>query len=488
MDQGRPRMHCSDHVAFERPGREDGAVAIMGLGAIIIICGFCSLALDLSRVYNRKVELQSVADAAAVSAAIELDGTRAGLTRATQRVVSLFATPVMYGGPSYGYDPEGMEWSDDAIKFAASPTGPWLSSGEAAAKTVPNGLLYVQIDTGRLDPSYGQVQTLFLPVVSSGTGITSTAARAVAGPSAIGVMPFGLCAMHPDAKRDRDGELEEFGFRRGVSYDLMQLNPDAAGTGQTFLIHPLTGPGASPASPGNFNIVAPAICTGVMGMARVTGGKVSVASPFPLGDYYRQFNSRFDSYTAPCDPATAPPDRNVKPYDAKDGSVSWMDTELKERQAAKVHEDLVGNRRTTVAGPTPSPAVAADEYGPLWAYAKAVRYADPMPASGYLAYPTSSWSTLYPEGPPKAKSSYPSSTPYQTAGATYGQVPTRTGVANRRVLNIPLLSCPVSGNSATVKGIGRFFMTVKADDTHLYGEFAGLADEQTLRTRVRLYP
>lgn len=488
MDQGTPHMRCNNHVAFKRPHRENGAVAIMAVGAIIILCGFCSLALDLSRIYNRKVELQSVADAAAVSAANELDGTKEGLTRAAQRVASLFATPVMYGGPSYGYVPEGMDWSDDAIKFAASPDGPWLSSGDAAAKNVPNGLLYVKVDTRGLDPAYGEVRTLFLPVVSSGEAIVSTAARAVAGPSAIAVMPFGICAMHPDEKWDRNGELQEYGFRRGVSYDLMQLNPEAAETGQTFLIHPFTGPGASPTSPTDFDTVAPAVCTGMMGMARVKGGEISVSSPFPLNDYYRQFNSRFDSYTEPCNPATAPPDRNIKEYNAKNGSVSWMETDLKEQQASKVYEDTVNKKRTTVAGPLPSPATAADEYGPLWSYAKAVRYANPMPSSGYVAFPTSSWKDLYPAGPPKAKNSYPSSSPYQAGGANYGQAPTNTGVQNRRVLNIPLLSCPVSGNSATVMGIGRFFMTVKADDTRLYAEFAGLADEQTLRTRVRLYP
>ncbi|WP_051933605.1 pilus assembly protein TadG-related protein [Massilia sp. BSC265] len=488
MDQGRPRMRCNHHAAFKRPRRESGAIAIMAVGAIIIICGFCSLALDLSRVYNRKVELQSAADAAAVSAATELDGTKAGLTRATQRVASLFATPVMYGGPSYGYIPEPMDWSDDAIKFAASPNGPWLSSSEAAAKSVPNGLLFVQIDTRGLDLSYGEVQTLFLPVVSNGGAITSTAARAVAGPSAVGVMPFGICAMDPVEKRDRNGELQEYGFRRGVSYDLMQLNPEDTETGQTFLIHPFTGPGTAPTSSSDFNTVAPAVCTGVMGMARVTGAKVSVSSPFPLNDYYRQFNSRFDSYTEPCSPATAPPDRNVKEYSAKNGSVTWMETDLKERQAAKVYEDSDNKKRTTVAGPSPSPASTADEFGPLWSYAKAVRYANPMPSSGYVAFPTSSWKDLYPAGPPQAKSSYPSSTPYQTAGPNHGQTPTNPGVQNRRVLNIPLLSCPVSENRATVKGIGRFFMTVKADDTHLYAEFAGLAEEQTLRTRVRLYP
>lgn len=476
-----------DHVAFRHPARENGAMAIMAIGGILIICGFCSLALDLSRVYNRKMELQNVADAAALHAAVELDGTKAGLAKAVQKVNSLLAIPVRYGGPSYGYVADAMDWSDDAIRFSTTPDGPWLSSSEAAAKSVPNGLLYAQIDTRGLDPSYGQVQTFFLPVISNDGSVTSTSARAVAGPSAIAVVPFGICAMHPDETHDRDGELEEYGFRRGVSYDLMQLNPEDALTGQTFLIHPFSGPGSTGTSASDFDIVAPAVCTGMMGVARVTGGAVSVSTPFPLNEYFQQFNSRFDSYTAPCDPETAPPDRNVKPYDVKTNGVPWMVTTPDVQ--ASVHEDVVNRKRWTVAGPFPSPAgTAAGAYGPLWSYAKAVKYAAAVPSGGYVAYRTSDWDDLYTPGEPTAKSSYPSSTPYQSGGATYGLSPSRTGVANRRVLNIPLLSCPVTGNSATVKGIGRFFMTVPADNKSLYAEFAGLAAEQTLRTRVRLYP
>ncbi|WP_288379775.1 pilus assembly protein TadG-related protein [uncultured Massilia sp.] len=488
MDMGRPRTRRRTRMTFRRPDRQDGAVAVMAVGAIVILCGFCSLALDLSRVYNRKIELQSVVDAAAVSAAIELDGTKAGLTRAAQKAASLFAIPVVYGGPSYGYSQEAMEWSSDAIKFAATPNGPWLSSTDAASKTVPNGLLFVKIDTAGLDPSYGEVRTLFLPVISDGEPILSTSASAVAGASAVSVMPFAVCAMHGDEKHSRNGELEEFGFRRGVSYDLMQLNPEASGAGQTFLVHPYGGPGAASTSPVDFNTVAPSICTGVMGIARVMGGRVPVSSPFPLNDYHEQFNSRFDSYTAPCTADTAPPDRNIKQYKFNDGSVPWMAATAK-GQASDLHEDTVNHKRWTVAGPYPSPpGTTAAQYGPLWSYAKAVKYADPAPTGGYVAYLTSNWKDLYTPGEPGAKSTYPSGTPYTTAGATYGESPSRTGVRDRRVLNVPLLACPVAENRATVKGIGRFFMTVKADGTHLYAEFAGLAEEQMLRTRVRLYP
>jgi hypothetical protein len=477
----------TDSRAFRRPGHESGAVAIMALGALIIICGFCGLALDLSRVYNREVEMQSSADAAALGAAIELDGTKAGIARSVQKVTSLFATPVLYGGPSFGYHKEAMTWSDSAIRFAASPDGPWLARDVAAAKSEPNGLLYVQVDTGGLDAAYGQVDTLFMPVISSDLALVSTGARAVAGPSAIAVSPLGICAMRPEAKRNRGGELEEYGFRRGVGYDLMQLNPEASDAGQSFLIHPLAGPGSSGTSASDFNTVAPAVCTGTMGIARVMGAQISISSPFPLNPLFEQLNSRFDSYKAPCSPDTAPPDKNIKAYSFSDGSLSWMTTAPAE-QASKVYPDVSNGTRWTVAGPDPSPAgTKAEEYGPLWVYAKAVKYANPVPAGGYVAYDKANWKDIYTPGLPSAKSSYPSTSPYLASGSTYSTAPTHTGVRDRRVLNVALLSCPVAGNKATVNGIGRFFMTVPADATHLYAEFAGLVEEQTLRTRVKLY-
>ena len=491
-DGSMPRVPFIRRSTFGRRGRENGAIAIMAFAAILIICGFCGFALDLSRVYNRKMEMQNAADAAAISAAIELDGTKAGIARSGQKLLALFATPITYGGPSFNYRKDPMAWTNSAIEFASSPQGPWVIYDVAASASEPNGLLFARVNTGHLDLPYGQLNTWFLPVISSKLANASVSASAVAGPSAISVMPLGICALRPDqAKRSRSGELEEYGFRRGVAYDLMQLNSEASGTAQSFLIHPFAAPGATGASASDFNTVAPAVCTGTMGISRVTGGMISVSSPFPLNQLSDQLNSRFDSYTSPCSPDTAPPDKNIKPYTYNDGSVPWMQT-APTGQAAQVYADTVNKKRWTVASPDSSPAgTLAGQYGPLWSYAKAVKYADPMPSGGYVAYQTTNWTALYTPGKPAAKSSYPSATPYAAGlntGSPYGSPPSHAGVRDRRVLNVPLLSCPVSGGLATVLGIGRFFMTVKADATHLYAEFAGLADEQTLRTRVKLYP
>jgi hypothetical protein len=379
-----------------------------------------------------------------------------------------------------------MAWSDSAIQFGTSPSGPWIPYASAAAKASPNGLLYVKIDTGGLDAAYGEVDTMLMRVVSASLATVNVSARAVAGRVGIGVTPLGVCAMRPEASRNRSGELEEYGFRRGVAYDLMQLNPQDTTAGLTYLISPLSGPGAGGTAASDISTVAPFVCTGTMGIARVTGGALSVSTPFPLSDLYQHLNSRFDAYstavTAPCTPDSAPPDTNVKAYTAN--TISWMATAPNGQAAAL---STVDNKRWTVAGPDPTPGgTTAGQFGILWSYAKAVNYAASPPSGGYTPFAVANWKTLYNPGQPTAATSYPSTPPYFKTG--YTTSPTHPGVAGRRVLNVPLLSCPVSGNAATVSGIGRFFMTVPADSTHLYAEFAGLVDEQTLRTQVKLFP
>ena len=84
---------------------------------------------------------------------------------------------------------------------------------------------------------------------------------------------------------------------------------------------------------------------------------------------------------------------------------------------------------------------------------------------------------------PASNSFYPASgTPYLW-GAFQTPPVGNTGVAQRRVLNIALLACPVPAGSdvlAVVRGIGRFYMTAPASNGMLSAEFDGLVDEGTL--------
>jgi hypothetical protein len=61
------------------------------------------------------------------------------------------------------------------------------------------------------------------------------------------------------------------------------------------------------------------------------------------------------------------------------------------------------------------------------------------------------------------------------------------GIKYRRVLNIPLLECPVSGSSAKVLAIGKFFMTVQATSAILSAEFVGATTNDPHDGPVELY-
>jgi hypothetical protein len=154
----------------------------------------------------------------------------------------------------------------------------------------------------------------------------------------------------------------------------------------------------------------------------------------------------------------------------------------------------------TIADLPPPPggtAQAATAFGPLWAFSRPVQWsAQPNPPGGYIPFNATQaqWSLLYQTAPTLKTASYPNTdpakpTPYFAGGAN-GQMPSVAhwpGVQFRRVLNVPLLQCPVSGSSATVLAIGRFFMTVPATNSAIFAEFAGVTTDQQIGGPVELY-
>lgn len=484
--------------------REGGSIAVMSALSLIIMLGVCGFALTISQLYNRQAEMQTLADAAALAAARQLDGTPAGITRATD------AAQAAADELKFQYNNNDIMWSAAAIKFGSSPAheGTWVAGATTHAAAEP--LMYVKVDTRELDPAHGLVDTLLLNVlIPSASGSASVGAKAIAGRSTISVTPFAVCAMSPQRASERANpgpparsELVEHGFRRGVSYDLMQLNPEG-GTPANFAINPVAPPGTLGSSLHiSATTIAPFVCSGTMAMKRVIGQPITVKGPFPLDQLFGAFNSRFNQYTGGlCEPAHAPPDENIKQYPYT--SIPWMST-ARDGQAALSHtSSTTPVRMETIADPFPALSTnTAGQYGPLWAFAKAVPFSSyvanvPEPATGYSPFPTSDWASLYkPDSAnpaPQASTSYPTKTPYQSKSASMYLAPTGNfpGVPNRRVLNVPLLACPLASGAtvnADVLAIGRFFMTVPATSGSLVAEFGGLAAEASLGGKVELYP
>jgi Flp pilus assembly protein TadG len=470
-----------------------GTIAIMAVMALLVITSLYGMALDLGRVYNRRLEFDTVARAAVLAAAQQLNGTAAGIDKAVAEA------RVAVAGMRYDANRSTVEWRDDVLSFGTAPDGGWKDS--ATARTDAARMWFVQADTAKLDAPQNSIGLLVMHWLTPALSTAPVTATAVAGRASIDVDPLAVCAMSsvPAAARANPGppanvELVEYGFRRGVGYDLMQLNPNGVAP-VNFVVNPFALPGQPGAPAGALAAaVGPYACSGQLAMPGLSGGRITVAQPFPLASLYRQLNSRMNVYDgAVCTAATAPPDRNIKSY-AYDLPVPWM-TLVPDQQGALA--SIAGGRRWTIADPLPAPTTnVARQYGTLWAYARPAPFSSyapnvDEPTGGYTPFASSDWPTLYAPGAPTPKS-YPSgtATPYVSSSSTYAQAPPTgvRGIANRRVLRVPLLACPVgAGGSATVLGIGKFLLTAPATGTSVYAEFGGMAPEHTLAGTVELY-
>ena len=190
---------------------------------------------------------------------------------------------------------------------------------------------------------------------------------------------------------------------------------------------------------------------------------------------WQQLNSRFGVYggSNACDPYSAPPDTNVREY--RGALASWMNSSPPQASAAS-STPAAGKPLATIAdGAPPLPAVAPAQYGTLWAYGPARRY-----AGG--SFTTGSWNVLYPASPALNGSTWPTaSAPY--FNANYSTAPSNAGRKGRRLLYVPLLSCPVAAGTyvdGTVLAVARFLLTAQATAAEVPGEFAGILSAQEL--------
>lgn len=490
------------------PAAQDGAFAIMFVPLLVLLVAFAGLAMDMGMVYNRKVELSGIAKAAALAAAKELNGKSSGIAAARTRAREA-AQRFTY---RYG---AAVAWDDAALSFSTTPArgGNWVGADSVGDAS---GYFYARVDTAAMGALSASVSTLFMRVLSDGLATVEVADTAIAGRAGIHAVPLAICAMSEIRASERvntglsNNELIEYGFRRGVSYDLMQLNP-RGDTAARYTINPVIPPGM-PSTSFNTGILGPFVCAANLWMPRLTGGPIrvsSLASAAPLTGLVTQLNARFDDFgQGLCFPAGAPPDNNIRVYAYETaGGAPWMSPatglpaakSTTERGRLETVADIPGTGST-------APGLNGGSFGPLWSYAKAVRFSsyvpgEPEPASGYTPFSTGDWPKLYRSD--ISSSNYPGTgqnspyNPINTMDPPTVAAPSATrrefATPLRRVLYVPLLSCegaPPSGANvpATVLGVGKFFMTVPATSDTLIAEFAGAASEQSIPGAVELYP
>lgn len=506
--------------------RQRGAVAVMvGLSAIVLF-GFMGIAIDLSYLYTRKTELQNAADAAALSGAKELDQTVAGVANAVTRAIATFnqnaannlisGFTITIANLRVGPCPN----PNDAVPLR-TPSCAFIPAADVDTEAEAGGRTFLEVDTG----SHTR-PTFFMRVASSVSTSTSTYGYAVAGRFVTDVTPIGVCAVDPippATKKyvypDSSTELLEWGFRRGVSYNVPALNPLGA-EGTPYLVNPVDAPpGTCEPNHSSADFTAPFICQGNSAIIKSAGGtQVYVNTGGSYGKMEKALNSRFDLPSgggaggygggSPCELSSAPPDSNIKQYCWSSGSCgtpptihappAWMAT-------APIRQTVALDPLTNkpfYGLPSSLPGRPFSEYGVLWTYIHAHQADSSTPPVADLPFPATNanWQKLYnvgglpdplldeavygafpPAGDPLARA------PYNSTDSSYFEqpsVPHRPGKANRRVLNLVILDCSTLGSGGLacatidVKGIGRFFMQVPSDLTggtkKIEAEFAGL--------------
>jgi hypothetical protein len=178
----------------------------------MFILGIAGLAVDVGRMYIVKSEAQSFADSAAFSAALQLDGTTAGITRASAAVAS---------------NPKKWQFQTDGFTnvttlFAPGANGPW----SATPPNPPTGYYYAQVQT-----------TVSLPMYLMGALAHPTAqiaAAAVAGRAATTGVPGGEFPFSPYTRiASPDNAADPFGYQIGNQYTLRWGAPGNNTTCQT---------------------------------------------------------------------------------------------------------------------------------------------------------------------------------------------------------------------------------------------------------------
>lgn len=487
-------------LAPGRRRRQRGSYVIVFALMLMPLMMLGGMAIDLSMAFVRRTDLQNAADAAALAAARALDGTTTGIDNADVRAATVINAS-FYGRTQ-------MAWASAALSFSdrPDPNGTWLTGSDASGAANVARMRYARVETAQLGGRHGNVATVFAGAIERVYATLKVSASAVAGRSQVQVTPLAICALDNQrvgAHNTPDGTLEwiEHGFRRGVNYDLLNLNP--VGTSPLhFQVNPVDFPPATEsASNRALEALRPMVCSGSMALPFLPDNtSVYVRQGFPAA-LSSALNSRFGS-VAGCDAVAAPADFNVKEYTVP---AFWITLpgapSAPTRIDGSARSHLMGNRLVTIAEeqykvPPPLPATVppartgADSYGPLWTFSKPLRYVSATPASPGAPFSKTAWANLYPvmSGTVKTNLTAPSDSdvmPYESTLSVFRTAPdtaSAPGLRGRRILNIPLLSCPVTGGTATVLAVGRFLMSSRATSSPaaVFAEFGGLATPASL--------
>ena len=267
-------------LSHQLPKRQRGAVAVVVGLAIFVLVGMIGLALDMGQMFVNKTELQNAADACALAAARELDGTADALTRAD-------AAGIFVGGKNQrGFQKDAVVIAAADIRYSEhlSPNADY----ETSATADPATARYVMCEARRND-----IGMWFMGVRGFGDQTVSAYAVATLAPSqSTCAVPIGLCQMPGGTAPGFGlvvGQWYSGKFSSGTpgttgSYNWIDFNPGGGGANEIKDL--LSGPGQCELPP--------------VGAQVGQQGQISAASD--------AWNTRFGLYKGSFNVTNSPPD------------------------------------------------------------------------------------------------------------------------------------------------------------------------------------
>ena len=174
---------------------QNGGVAIVVALSLPVLIGMAGLALDLGKLYVTKTELQNAADACALAAAVELDGTASQFAKAESVGITVAELNKSFFQSGF------VEFAaDDAVNFAISLNGSYLTKSAASGSGAPADYKFVQCSANRADvPNY------LIPVlgvlgftVASSSDVAAAAVATLAPSQSTCAVPISVCKAEVD--------------------------------------------------------------------------------------------------------------------------------------------------------------------------------------------------------------------------------------------------------------------------------------------------
>ena len=194
---------------------ERGSIMIMTAIFALLLLLMVGLCLDVSRIYLVRAELQNAADAAALTAARELNGGTGGIADAVNQATNVIANT------------EGLRAKTgvtiSSVKFAVNLSGPYWSQGADTDANAAN-IKYVKVTT--------QPTSTNILFASSALGATHDESREAVAGTSIGLS--GICDFFPAAVVLNDAD-------NNPATGYLGFTPPAKGTPLTFNFNQGTG-------------------------------------------------------------------------------------------------------------------------------------------------------------------------------------------------------------------------------------------------------